>query len=205
MRLLVVAIAAGLAVSACASGPSTTDSGAGPTGQIGTAAPSGSPGSVDPGTGTGSAPGGTSTAGAGSSVPGPTSGAQPVDDRCPANLDGKYNTAQAKPVPSGIEVDWVLRCTVKNPHSDHSRSLLIERSDSEPGALLAALRAPDEPPHAGPCPAIEMLVPYFTLVQRDGTRFLPRLPLTGCALPQPAAMQALQALRFSVIAEKPLP
>ncbi len=201
MRLLAVTIAAGLAVTGCAAAPSETGSGAGP-GRGGDALPSGS-GWVSWTDGSGSGSG----AGTGSSDPGSgsSSGSQQVDPRCPAELNGQYNTAQAKPVPSGFKVDWVLRCTVVEPQGSRPRSVRIERSISDPANLLAALRAPDEARHDGPCPAIAMVVPYFALMQPDGKPFLPRMPLTACALPQEPAMQALNGLRFEVIAEKPLP
>jgi hypothetical protein len=207
MRLLAVTIAAGLAVSACASPPSATGSGAEPSGRGGSVAPSGSPGSVGPGGGND----GTEGSGWVSYLPlpdsKPTAAPTPVDTRCPAGLtqSGQFTNSQAKPVPSGIEVDWVLRCTVTDPHGDHSRSLVIERSDTDPSALLAALRAPDEPRNDGPCPAIAMVVPYFALVPRDGKPLVARMPLTACSLPQAAAMQALDGLQWKVLAKKPLP
>lgn len=203
MRLLAVTIAAALAVTACASEPSTVGGGAG------------SPGVIDPASPSGGA-GASGSEGSGwvsylplppSSRPSATSPPSAVDSRCPAGLteNGQYNDRQARPAPSGIEVDWVLRCTVTGPHGDHSRSLLIERSDSDPTALLKALRAPDEPRSGGECPAIAMVVPYFALMQPDGKPFVARMPLTGCALPQAAAMQALNGLRWKVIAKKALP
>ncbi|MEO7260150.1 MAG: hypothetical protein ABI047_02625 [Jatrophihabitantaceae bacterium] len=206
MRLLTATIATGLAATACAAEQSTTDSGAGPKGSV--VAPSGSWGVVDPGVGSASGSAGTASSGPGAGSgagSGSGWGSQQVDDRCPAELHGQYNTPQAKPVPSGIEVDWVLRCTVVELHGDHRRGLLIERSDSDPAALLRALRAPDVARDDDPCPAIAMVVPYFALVQPDGKRFVARMPLTACALPQAAAMQALNGLRFTVIAKKALP
>lgn len=214
MRLLALTIAAGLALTACASTASTGDSRSGPTAVVDPARPSGSPGGAAPGEGrsAGSGSGGFDGSagfdtGAASGGPSTSPGAQPVDSRCPAELteSGQYNGSQARPAPSGIEVDWVLRCTVIGPHGDHSRALLIERSDSDPAALLAALRAPDEPRSDGACPAIAMVVPYFALVQSDGRPFVARMPLTRCALPQAAATQALQGMRFTQIGKKSLP
>jgi hypothetical protein len=205
--LLAVTIAAGLALTACGPGQSALDSGASGPAVVDPARPSGGTG-AGPGAGKGGSAGGGSAGsdpGAPSSRPGAT--AAPVDSRCPAELTegGQHDNSQAKPVPGGIEVDWVLRCTVVRAHGDHSRSLLIERSDSDPARLLAALRDPDEPRNDGPCPAIAMVVPYFALVPPGGQPVLARMPLTACSLPQTAAMQALDRLQWKVIAKKELP
>ena len=205
MRLLAVTIAAGLALTACGPGQTALDSGGSSPGVIDPAPPSDG---ADPAAGMdGSGWVGPIDTGAASSRPGATPAPSLVDSRCPAGLTegGQYNNSQAKPAPSGIKVDWVLRCTVVGLHGDHPRGLLIERSDSDPAALLAALRAPDEPRNDGPCPAIAMVVPYFALVQPDGKPFVARMPLTACMLPQAAAMQALDGLQWKVIAKQALP
>jgi hypothetical protein len=201
--LLAVTIAAALALTACAPDPSGVAPGAGSQGVI-DPAPAASGAGPSAGAGSGWISWGP---GPDSGRPGPTSAPSPVDSRCPAGLSesGQHDNSQAKPAPSGIEVDWVLRCTVVGMGGDQSRSLLIERSDSDPAALLAALRAPDEPRSSGPCPAIAMVVPYFALVQRDGKPLVARMPLTACGLPQTAAMQALDRMRFELIAKKALP
>jgi len=194
MRLLAVTILTGLAVTACASAQPTVGSGAKPTGGSATAGPS--TGMSDPGAASGSA----------SSQPSGSSGSSPVDSRCPAQLDeGQYNRKKAVPVPSGIEVAWVLRCSSVPLSGGAHRALLVERSDSDPAALVSALRAPDEPRSSGACPLMRMVVPYFALVQRDGKVLVPKMPLTGCALPQAAVLQALNKLRFVVLDKKPLP
>lgn len=208
MRLLALTLAAGLAVTACAPGPSAVDAGGESQGVIDPARPSGGTGAgKGSSAGSGSAGFDTGAAGTAGSRPRATSTPSAVDSRCPADLteSGQHNNSQAQPAPSGIEVDWVLRCTVTGLHGDHSRGLLIERSDSDPAALLAALRAPDEPRSGGECPAIAMVVPYFALVRPDGKPFTARMPLTACALPQPAAMQALERMRFELIGKKSLP
>jgi hypothetical protein len=198
MRLLAVTMVAGLALTACASSPSTVDSGGKPA--PGTAVPSGSSGQVAPGGGTGSG-----SAGPIGSTPASPPAGSPVDSRCPVQLDqGPYNSKQARPVPAGIDVAWVLRCSVKPQPGGAGRTLLVERSDSDPAALLAALRARDEPPTSGVCLTIRMLVPYFALIQRDGKPFVARMPLTSCRMPQAAVVKALDGLKFRVIASKPL-
>lgn len=130
----------------------------------------------------------------------------PVDARCPAKLDeGQYNGSQAQPAPSSIEVDWVLRCRVV-PQPDNTRFLLVERSDSNPSALLAALRASDEPPSSSQvCVTMRVALPYFALVQPGGEALAPKVPLTGCRAPQAALVRALNGLRFQVISRTQLP
>ena len=189
MRLLAVTVLTALAVIGCASTQSTADRGS----STGTA-------SAGP---TGGGPGVSGSAGTGSSPSGATP--SPVDARCPAQLDeGQYNGRQAQPVPGDIDVDWVLRCSVA-PQPDGSRDLLVERSDSDPTALLTALRAPDEPRSSGVCPMIRMVVPYFALVQRNGRVLAPKIPLTGCGMPQTGMLQVLNRMHFEVIGRKPLP
>jgi hypothetical protein len=185
MRMLVAAVVAGLMITGCAS----TQAVGGASGR--TSEATGAPGSASAGPATGR--------------PGAPPPVSPVDSRCPAQLDGgQHNAAYGKPVPDGIAVAWVLRCTVA-PQAGGTRYLLVERSDSDPGGLLAALRTPDEPPSSGACPALAMVVPYFTLVKRDGGALVPHIPVTGCRLPQPPVLQALNALQFTVIARHRLP
>jgi hypothetical protein len=178
-------LATALAVTGCAS---ATDN-AGP----GSSAPAG-----------GASTGGAST-GPATGRPSASPSVKPIVERCPMQLDeGQANRKGAKPVPGQIQVDWVLRCSVA-PRAGGTRYLQVERSDSDPAALLAALRAPDEPHSLGACPAIAMVVPYFALIEPDGTTLVPKLPETGCRLPQPAAVQALNAMRFTVISRTQLP
>jgi hypothetical protein len=190
MRWLAASIlTATLAVTGCASTPATGKAGSDPAG-------SGRVSSLPL----------DDTASTGPAVGQPSSPSRPpIVDGCPAQLDeGQANRKGAKPVPGDIQVDWVLRCSV-TPQAGSVRYLLVERSDGDPAALLAALRAPDEAPSKGFCPAIAMVVPYFALIERDGATLVPRLPVTGCRLPQAAAVQALNALRFTVISRTRLP
>ncbi len=174
-----------LAVTGCASSTTTGSAGSNPT--------------VQPGSGTSST--GTSS----TSQPSTGQAGPPIVARCPAQLDqGQANRKGSKPVPGDLQVDWVLRCSVV-AQAGGTHYLVAERSDSDPGALLAALRTPDEALSKGACPAIAMVVPYFALIEPDGTGLLPRLPMTGCRLPQAAAVQALNALRFTVISRTRLP
>ena len=205
MRMLATALAVGLMLTGCASnrtvggaaGPGTSESGSGWTSwqDLGSAS-NGSSGS-------GSASGALSSVQP--SLSPPVSPVSPVDSRCPAQLDeGQHNAADGKPVPDDIAVAWVLRCRVV-PQPGGTRYLLVERSDSDPSRLLAALRTPDQPLSKGACPAIAMVVPYFVLVKGDGSSLLPHIPVTDCRLPQPPVLQAFNALQFQVIARHRLP
>ncbi|MDQ1742095.1 MAG: hypothetical protein QOE23_434 [Pseudonocardiales bacterium] len=184
-----------LAVTGCASTTTTGSAGSNPTGQ---------PGGGTSSTGT-SSTGQPSSSQPSTSQPSTGQAGPPIAARCPAQLDqGQANRKGSKPVPGDLQVDWVLRCSVV-AQAGGTHYLVAERSDSDPGALLAALRTPDEAPSKGACPAIAMVVPYFALIEPDGTGLLPRLPMTGCRLPQAAAVQALNALRFTVISRTRLP
>jgi hypothetical protein len=181
MRMLAMTVLTALAVTGCASTHS-----------------------VSSGSGTGIATvsataSGPSAGATGSTAPGPTS--VPVDGLCPTPLNpGLANGRKA--LPGSIDVEWVLRCRVA-PEVGGGRYLFIERSDSDPAALLAALRAPDQPRSNGVCTMLRVLVPYFALVQRNGQVFAPKMPVTGCGQPQTAVLQALDNMTFKVIGKKP--
>ena len=186
MRLLAMTILTAVAVTGCASTQSTANGGSGATGPASASPTAGDPGSSRPTVRPSESPTGKS-----------------VNARCPAQLnEGQYNGR--RPLPNGATVDWVLRCTVA-PQSDGSRFVLVERSDSDPAGLLAALRAADQPRTRGACPMIRPLVPYFALVLGDGRTWPPKIPLTGCGLPQPAVLKALNGLQFVVIDRMKLP
>jgi hypothetical protein len=151
------------------------------------------------------APGGGASSGPAGGQPSFSPSSSPIVAQCPVQLDeGQANRKGSKPVPGDLQVDWVLRCSVA-PRAGGTRYLQVERSDSDPAVLLAALRAPDEARSSGACPAIAMVVPYFALVEPDGSTLVPRLPVNGCRQPQAAAVQALNALRFTVISRTQLP
>ena len=195
MRLLaVLTVVTALTVTGCASTNPAVTGGSG-SDRASASAPASAPGSAP-----GSVPGATGAGGSRSAVP-----SAPVDARCPARpAEGRFNGRQARPVPSGIEVDWVLRCRVAG-QSDGSRFLVVERSDSDPAALLAALRAPDEPRSSGVCLTVRPVVPYFALIQRDGRAWAPKVPVTGCGMPQTAVLQALNRMHFQAISRQRLP
>ena len=187
MRILVAAVAAVLAVTGCASA----------TGNAG-------PGSTGAGRRCRYQPGDRRRSGSGPAGPSTSPSMKPVVAQCPVQLDeGQANNRKgARPVPGQIQVDWVLRCSVA-PRAGGTRYLQVERSDSDPSALLAALRAPDEPRSKGACPAIAMVVPYFALIERDGTTLVPRLP--DDRLPAAAGRGGAGAQRPAVHRDQPAP
>jgi hypothetical protein len=196
MRLLVVTVLTAVVVTGCTSAQSTANGGSGGTGTTSASAAGPTVGGVSGG--------GSSSP---SATPSNSDSGSAVDARClPLQLDDtEYNGKQAKPVPDGIAVDWVLRCRL-TPQPDGSRILFVERSDSDPAALLAALRAADEPPNSGGvCLTMRVLLPYFALVQQDGKAWVPKIPLTHCRQPQAAVLKALAGLRFEVLSRKRLP
>jgi len=194
MRMLTAAIAATLVMTGCAS-TGTNQGAAGPSSVL--------PGA--PGSGSAGPTGEAGGSGGGSGQPSASPPVSRLDSRCPARLDeGQHNATDGKPVPADITVSWVLRCRVA-PQPGGSRYLLVERSDSNPNALLTALRTPDEPLSKGACPMIAVVVPYFVLVRPNGSGLLPHIPVTGCRLPQPPVLQALNALQFTVIARHKMP
>ncbi len=199
MRKLATALAVGLLLTGCAS--NRTVGGAAGPGTGGSSGVSGAPG----GASTGSSGSGSASGGPASGQPSASPPVSPLDSRCPAQLDeGQHLAEYGRPVPPGITVAWVLRCRVA-PQPGGTSDLLVERSDSDPGALLAALRPQDQPLSKGACPAIAMVVPYFALVEPNGTALVPHIPVTACRLAQPQVMQALNALQFQVIARHRLP
>lgn len=188
MRLLAVTLAVGLALTGCASDQSGSGSG-GPS--VPSTAASGA-GSSSAGTPTpGSVPSGRSTGSAGA--------------LCPTSLKlGQYNGPRTRALPADFKVRWVLRCSMV-PLVGSRRQLLTERSDSDPSQLLEALRAPSEPRSEGVCPLMRMLVPYFALVDPNGQAVVPKIPLTGCGLPQAAVVQALNNMHFTVLTKLRVP
>jgi hypothetical protein len=193
MRLLAITIAAGLALTGCAS----TQAGPGGGGSSGgssstSAAASGAPGPVSPSS-------------AVPSVQPSGSAGNPISVRCPTSLDlGQYNGPDTRALPAGFTVSWVLRCSIVPLVGSH-REVVTERSDSDPSQLLQALGATSEPGSKGVCPLLRMMIPYFALVQPNGEAVAPKMPLTGCGLPQAAVVQALNDLQFKVLSRRPLP
>jgi hypothetical protein len=227
MRLIAVAVLIGLTVTGCASkqvgagdgGPdrpatgtaslplAPSSSASGGASSAGRGAPSVSGGSSGA---SGGAPSGSGTSG--SQNPG-TGGAQPsapsdnpaANVRCPSQLNfDQPNGPAAQAIPPAIKVTWVLRCSIV-AKVGQPRTLLAERSDSDPTELVNALRVPSGPRMKGLCPMFRMLVPYFALVQSDGQVLVPKVPVNSCGMIDPAVVLALSKMQFEVLSNKPLP
>ncbi|MGI8665463.1 MAG: hypothetical protein ACR2N4_05465, partial [Jatrophihabitans sp.] len=113
------------------------------------------------------------------------------------------NGPAARPVPAGIQVAWVLRCSIVSKGGT-SRAIVAERSSGDPAALVKALKTPSAQRAKVVCPMYRMVVPYFALVQTDGQLFVPAVPLNNCGQAQNLVVQALESLRFSELSSRPL-
>jgi hypothetical protein len=172
----------------------------------------------------GSAAGGSSTAASdtttGPSIGGPASvspspsGGAPADHlspsqlaaiaaTCPSNQNfPQANGPTARPVPATLQASWVLRCTISDKGG--SRMLIAEHSIGDTAPLLRALKRPSGLQIKTVCPMLRMLIPYFALVEPDGTVFVPKVPLSNCGMPQNPVTVALNALRFTELSSKPI-
>jgi hypothetical protein len=122
---------------------------------------------------------------------------------CPANQNyAQPNGPAARVVPASLQVSWVLRCTISNKGG--TRLLIAEHSVGDPGPLLRALKTPSAQRAKVVCPMLRVLIPYFALVEADGTVFVPKLPVNNCGMPQQAVTAALNALRFTTLSTRPL-
>ena len=207
MRVLFAAMLAGLTITGCATTQSGTAAGGSNTASGVASTPPGSGSTTGSGSISGSAGSGSGSApGAGGTArPSAPSDNATASVRCPSELNpAQFNGPQSRAVPADIDVTWVLRCSVVTKNGT-TRTVLAERSDSDPTALLTALRAPSEPRTSGVCPMFRVMMPYFALVQSNGKVLVPKVPLTKCAMPQPAVLQALNAMRFEAFSSKPLP
>ncbi|HEX2902157.1 MAG TPA: hypothetical protein VHO01_01760 [Jatrophihabitans sp.] len=191
------AIAAGLlALAGCASSSSGGSGGAGSAGGTGSA--TGTP--VTPsGASTGPGMGGTA-----SSPPSADALALAAAATCPTStaVNPLFSPA-AKPVPPGLPVVFVLRCRIVSSGGTPT-TLVAERSTGDFSKLIAALQLPSVPRARVVCPLYAVQVPYFALIEKDGTSFLPKIPLDNCGKPQGAVLTALNQLQFTEITSKPI-
>jgi hypothetical protein len=122
---------------------------------------------------------------------------------CPSDQDfPQANGPTARAVPATLQVSWVLRCTISAKGG--SRLLVAEHSVGDTAPLLRALKAPSGLRIKTVCPMLRQLVPYFALVEPDGTVFVPKVPLSNCGMPQNPVTVALNALRYSTLSSKPI-
>jgi len=77
---------------------------------------------------------------------------------------------------------------------------LEQRADGALDALAAALRRPDEPTGRNQaCTAIGYVPIIITVTDQQGRQIKPRLPMTACGGPLPAATSAIAALHWSTV------
>lgn len=123
---------------------------------------------------------------------------------CPTSLqDTDLNAPAARPVPAGLPVSFVLRCKILTTGGTAS-TLVAERSTSDPATLIAALQAPTVPRAKVVCPMYAVQLPFFALVETNGTTLVPKIPLDNCGKPQNAVLTALNLMQFTEITSRPL-
>ena len=186
---------AGLVLAGCASGQSTGSAAGGRSSSSDTTT-------------------GPSIGGPASGTPSPSGSSAPADQlsasqlaaiaaSCPSDQNyPQANGPTARPVPATLQASWVLRCTISTKGG--SRLLIAERSVGDTAPLLRALKRPSGLQIKTVCPMLRMLIPYFALVEPDGTLFVPKVPLTNCGMPQNPVMTALNALRYTTLSSKPI-
>ena len=121
---------------------------------------------------------------------------------CPTNSVTPLTNPAAKPVPTGVQVAWVLRCRVVSGGT--TPTLVAERSTSDPTELVRALQEPSVPRPKVVCPMIAVYIPNFALVEPNGQLLVPKLPLNNCGMPQNGVVTALNLMHFSQISSRPL-
>ncbi len=196
-----VIVAASLAIAGCAS--TQTTAGGSKPGSSGNAAPSVGGTAPSPGGAT-SGPSIGGTAGV-SPPPSAIAGAPAtIAASCPAVQNFAVpNGPAARAVPAGIQVAWVLRCTIVSKGGIPSE-LVAERSISDPKPLVNALKTPSAQRPKVVCPMYVVQLPYFALVQTDGKVFVPTVPINNCGKPQNLVLAALNSLKFAELSSKPL-
>jgi hypothetical protein len=197
-------------------GPGSTTGGM-PGAAPGSAGTSGSPGGGATGSGaTGSGSTGSGSSG-GSADPGipafsppPASYVPSATERaaaatCPTSTGvDQLRSPVARRVPTGLPVAWVLECRILSTDGTPT-TVVAARSTTDPAPLVAALQGPSTPQRPGVvCPMFAVLLPYFALVQPDGQVFLPKLPVDNCGRPRDAVLTALNLLKFTEIARRPV-
>jgi len=180
-----------LAVAGCASTAQTQAGGGNPS------AATSSP--TDGGTHSGPSIGSTA-----SSPPPSSALATRAAATCPTTLDiTPLNAPNRQAVPDQLDLAFVLRCKILST-SGRPTTLVAERSTSSADRLLTALREPSQPRQDVVCPMLVIRMPYFALVESDGTVFVPKIPTNNCGAPQGGVLVALNAMQFTQISSQPL-
>jgi hypothetical protein len=198
MRVQAAAVAAaGLLALGAAGCASTIQAGSGGPAGSGSGISSASGASGGTGTTSGPSIGGTA------SSPAPTGAVEKAAAAaCPTNSVSPLTNPAAKPVPTGIQVAWVLRCRVVSGGT--KSTLVAERSTSDPTELVRALQEPSVPRLKVVCPMIAVYIPNFALVESNGQLLVPKLPVNNCGMPQSDVVAALNLMHFSQISSRPL-
>ncbi len=185
-----------LAAAGCgaASSSGAPSAGGGATGHASSAAPAAS-GSA----GTGSA--GAASSGNPAPVPTSTATGNPVPGS-PA-CAGWPAGAPHGTMPATFIPVTVLRCVTGDkeiPGKGLYFAATLERSDGNLAALATVLRQPSGHVQQGTmCPMIAMVAPQIVLIAKDGAKFSPKFPVSGCGMIASPVLRALNALPWQVV------
>ena len=97
----------------------------------------------------------------------------------------------------------VLRCVSAEqtiPGKGNWLTETLERADTGLTPLVTALREPSGQRKPGVmCPDLAVVPPQIALIGADGTKIIPRLPLSGCGLVQERVLGALATLAWNPV------
>lgn len=199
MRVAVagIVVLAGLSLAGCASADRSADAGSGSSASTGSSPSAGeSTGNTSPGMG--------GTASIAPPSTGSSAAAVALAATCPTKADSvNANDPKAEVVPTGVKVDWVLRCSIVS-EGGVPQQVLAERSVTSTDALVLALQTPSAQRAKVVCPMLAVYLPHFALVESDGTVLVPKVPLNNCGQPQSTVVQALRSMKFDTLATRSL-
>jgi hypothetical protein len=120
-------------------------------------------------------------------------------------------SAQHPPAPKPRETAWlaplsadftpvtIVLCTTKPAGQD---MVATEQRAGDVAALAAALRLPDGPYSTGTCPADDVVVPWFALLDAQGQWVHPGVPHEFCGKPVAPVREAFAALQLKTVATR---
>ncbi|GAB3944072.1 hypothetical protein [Micromonospora vulcania] len=90
---------------------------------------------------------------------------------------------------------------IRRPPGGGQEETATERRAEEVGALVAALRLPNQPPPGGEfaCTADMVVPPWLALLDERGRWLRPYLPRDACGKPRPEVRAALDGLRLTTV------
>lgn len=186
-----------LVTLAAGCGTVSTPTSAAPAGAAGSTHPSASGAATSPATNTTTAPPAPATP-----TPVPTTTGGTFTPGVPACTGWPGNAAREK-LPASFTPVAVLRCVSaeqKIPGKGNWLTETLERADNGLGPLVTALREPSGPRKPGiMCPDLAMVPPQIALIGADGTKIIPRLPLSGCGLVETRVLGALATLSWDPV------